>query len=91
MKQIIKRDGRKVEFESSKIEAAIAKALKAAKISGVAQAKTLAKQVEEGFSADYVPTVEEVQDKVEAVLIENGLVHTRIEHPPYAHARRAYF
>ena len=83
MKQIIKRDGRKVEFESSKIEAAIAKALKAAKISGVAQAKTLAKQVEEGFSADYVPTVEEVQDKVEAVLIENGLVRTAKEYILY--------
>ena len=83
MKQIIKRDGRKVEFESSKIRDAISKALKAAKVNDVAQAEVLAKQVEEAFAADYVPTVEEVQDKVEAVLIENGLVRTAKEYILY--------
>lgn len=83
MEQIIKRDGRKVKFERSKISNAITKALKAAKIGNVKQADSLAKQVEESFAPDYIPTVEEVQDKVEAVLIENGLVRTAKEYILY--------
>ena len=83
MKQIIKRDGRKVTFEGAKIKNAISKALKAAKVNDVSQADALAKQVENSFAADYVPTVEEVQDKVEAVLIENGLVRTAKEYILY--------
>lgn len=83
MKQIVKRDGRKVAFEGAKIENAIAKALSAAKVHDVKQAKNLAKQVEDSFAPSYVPTVEEVQDKVEAVLIENGLVRTAKEYILY--------
>ncbi len=83
MEEIVKRDGRKVKFERAKIASAIAKALKAAKISNVKQAESLAEQVEKSFAPDYVPTVEEVQDKVEAVLIENGLVRTAKEYILY--------
>ena len=83
MEQIVKRDGRKVKFERSKIASAITKALKAAKISDVKQASALAEQVEKSFDSDYVPTVEEVQDKVEEVLIENGLVRTAKEYILY--------
>lgn len=83
MEYIVKRDGRKVKFERNKIGAAITKALKAAKISNVKQASALAEQVENSFAPDYVPTVEEVQDKVEAVLIENGLVRTAKEYILY--------
>ena len=83
MKQIVKRDGRKVALEGAKIENAIAKALSAAKVHDVKQAKNLAKQVEDSFAPSYVPTVEEVQDKVEAVLIENGLVRTAKEYILY--------
>lgn len=83
MKQIVKRDGRKVAFEGAKIENAIAKALSAAKVHDIKQAKNLAKQVEDSFAPSYVPTVEEVQDKVEAVLIENGLVRTAKEYILY--------
>ena len=83
MEQIVKRDGRKVKFERSKITAAITKALKAAKISDVKQAAALAEQVEKSFAPEYVPTVEEVQDRVEAVLIENGLVRTAKEYILY--------
>ncbi|MCI8413274.1 MAG: anaerobic ribonucleoside triphosphate reductase [Clostridia bacterium] len=83
MEEIVKRDGRKVKFERAKIASAIAKALKAAKVSNVKQAESLAEQVEKSFAPDYVPTVEEVQDKVEAVLIENGLVRTAKEYILY--------
>ena len=83
MEEIIKRDGRRVKFDISKIAGAIDKALKAANIHDSSRAETLAEQVVEKFSSDYIPTVEEVQDKVEAVLIENGLVRTAKEYILY--------
>ena len=83
MKKIIKRDGRKVEFDSSKIASAISKALKAANITDDERAVALAKQVESSFEQGVVPTVEEIQDKVEAILIENGLVRTAKEYILY--------
>ena len=64
MKKIIKRDGRKVDFDSSKIASAISKALKAANITDDERAVALAKQVESSFEQGVVPTVEEIQDKV---------------------------
>ncbi|MBQ3078502.1 MAG: anaerobic ribonucleoside triphosphate reductase [Clostridia bacterium] len=77
---IIKRDGRKVEFNQTKIADAIQKAFAAsgsAKNRAVAEA--LARQVISRLLADEnigVPTVEEVQDVVERVLIDNGYVRT---------------
>ena len=77
---IIKRDGRKVEFNQEKIADAIAKAFvavgspKSRKIS-----EELAHQVATRVCSDEtigVPTVEEVQDMVERVLLDNGYVHT---------------
>ena len=77
---IIKRDGRKVEFNQDKIADAIAKAFvavgspKSRKIS-----EELAHQVAMRVCSDEtigVPTVEEVQDMVERVLLDNGYVHT---------------
>jgi len=77
---IIKRDGRSVGFELSKITDAIEKAFMA---SGTYQdrsvAEKLAQQVmhklEDG-AIEGVPTVEGVQDLVEAVLAENGFIQT---------------
>lgn len=83
MEQIIKRDGRKVKFDVKKIAAAIKKALKAANIKDNERADALAKQVEDSFAPDYVPTVEEIQDKVEEILIDNGLVRTAKEYILY--------
>ena len=83
MEEIIKRDGRKVKFDISKIAGAIDKALKAANIVDTSRASVLAQQVVDKFPADSVPTVEEVQDQVEAVLIENGLVLTAKEYILY--------
>ena len=57
MEKIIKRDGRKVDFDCSKIAAAISKALKAANIKNDERAVALAKQVEDSFEPNVVPTV----------------------------------
>ena len=77
---IIKRDGRKVEFNKSKITDAIEKAFSA---SGSAKtrevAEELANQVVSRLASDEnigVPTVEAVQDVVERVLIDNFYVRT---------------
>ncbi len=77
---IIKRDGRKVEFNQEKIADAIAKAFvavgspKSRRVS-----EELAQQVANRVCSDEaigVPTVEEVQDVVERVLLDNGYVNT---------------
>ncbi|MBR4236205.1 MAG: anaerobic ribonucleoside triphosphate reductase [Clostridia bacterium] len=80
IEMIIKRDGRKVPFNQEKISAAINKAFQAsgsAKTSNVAE--ELARQVVSRINADEsigTPTVEEVQDIVERVLLDNGFVNT---------------
>ncbi|MHA1580271.1 MAG: vitamin B12-dependent ribonucleotide reductase [Candidatus Freyarchaeota archaeon] len=73
--KIRKRDGRIVEFEPVKITNAIHKAFIAVKERDGETAKNLSAQViaiiEDTFK-DRIPTVEEVQDIVEKVLIKNG-------------------
>ena len=77
---IIKRDGRKVPFNEEKISSAINKAFIAsgsAKSTSVAE--ELAHQVVARINSDEkigTPTVEEVQDIVERVLLDNGFVNT---------------
>ena len=70
-----KRDGRIVEFEKEKITNAIFKAAKSVGGEDIELAKALAEQVvaqlEEKFPKE-IPSVEDVQDTVEKVLIENG-------------------
>jgi len=58
MKVIIKRDGRSVKFDESKIVEAINKALLAARITDESLARTLAKQVIASFSEGAAPSVE---------------------------------
>ena len=75
MKSIKKRDGRTVAFDPAKIQAAIMKSFEA---SGSAKGPETAEQLtqrvveelENNESIGSVPTVEEVQDTVERVLIE---------------------
>ena len=74
---IIKRDGRHVPFNLEKISNAIWKALQASGTGDMGQALALAIRVAEEseqkkFKSDY-PTVEEVQDIVERVLIDADL------------------
>ena len=77
---IVKRDGRKVPFTPEKIEEAINKAFEASgSAKGQDTASEIASQVVEQVERDEsidVPTVEQIQDAVEQVLIRNGFVRT---------------
>ena len=78
---IRKRDGRTVEFDQTKIENAILRAFQASSSAkGRETAQALAQQVvqelENNESVSSTPTVEQVQDTVERVLIEKGFVRS---------------
>jgi anaerobic ribonucleoside-triphosphate reductase len=75
---IIKRDGREAPFNLEKISNAINKALRAVESGDEKQALALAAQVakrvdEEKTLSNSMPTVEQIQDMVEQVLIEADL------------------
>ncbi len=77
---IIKRDGRELPFDEDKITQAILKAFHA---SGSAKSEKTAEKLANQVVAELeksesieVPTVEQVQDTVEKILIENGFVRT---------------
>ncbi len=74
--EIRKRDGRVVPFDAEKITDAIVKAARAVGGDNREIAENLTKQVIEELKKSHtnglIPTVEEVQDIVEKVLIENG-------------------
>ena len=77
---IIKRDGRKVSFDPQKITDAIMKAFRASNSAKtIKTAEQLTRQVLDELEKNESigePSVEEVQDTVERVLIENGFVRT---------------
>ena len=78
---IKKRDGRVVPFDLDKIQNAVTKAFEGSgSAKGVETARAISEQVEQELenneSIGSVPTVEEVQDTVERVLIEKGFVRT---------------
>jgi len=78
---IRKRDGRMVEFDQAKIENAILRAFQASSSAkGRETAQALAERVvaelENNESVSSTPTVEQVQDTVERVLIEKGFVRS---------------
>ena len=82
IKQIIKRDGRTVDFDSSKISDAIYKAAEVLGGHDRDTANYLARQVElylVEVCHNETPTVEQIQDAVEKVLIENGHARTAKE------------
>ena len=80
IKQIKKRDGGVVDFDKAKITNAIFKAARAAGGKDKETAERLASLVveilEKNLPKGVVPTVEEVQDMVEKVLIEEGHAKT---------------
>lgn len=77
IKQVKKRDDSIVPFDQDKITIAIFKAVKAIGGSNLERAKYLSDQVVELVEKQYqIPTVEEIQDTVEKVLIENGHAKT---------------
>jgi ribonucleoside-triphosphate reductase len=80
MKFVRKRDGRLEPFDQERITNAIWKAAKAVGGKDREQAKRITDQVtvelKKRFGEDGVPTVEEIQDIVEKMLIENGHART---------------
>ncbi len=80
MRYVRKRDGRLEPFDQNRITNAIWKAAKAVGGRDKELAKRLSDEVvrelEKRFGEDGVPTVEEIQDMVEKVLIENGHART---------------
>ncbi|MBR1528894.1 MAG: anaerobic ribonucleoside triphosphate reductase [Oscillospiraceae bacterium] len=76
---IIKRDGRKVPFNVEKISNAVFRAAQAVGGSDYNEANAVAEEVCricEVQCGDNPPTVEQIQDLVEKVLIERGHAHT---------------
>ena len=73
--KIRKRDGRLTDYDITKIENAIAKAMMSIGDGEIKDCKKMAKITElyimEKFE-DGIPTVEDIQDIVEAVLMKNG-------------------
>ncbi|HEU4483573.1 MAG TPA: adenosylcobalamin-dependent ribonucleoside-diphosphate reductase [Nitrososphaeraceae archaeon] len=93
--QIKKRDGRLVNFDESKIEQAIYKALIATGKPNYQLAKKLVQKVlkkmtlnNTSFDKSVIPSVEDVQDIVESILIEDGLSDTAKAYILYRHERR---
>ena len=76
VKNIIKRDGRKTEFDIQKIENAISKAMNAVGEKEFKTAHKLAcfveEEIDKAFGENKTPTVEEIQDIVEKVLMKKG-------------------
>lgn len=75
MDKIIKRDGRVVDFDLNKIESAIVKAMMSLGEGDVRDAKKLAKLTELELTERFeekLPSVEDIQDIVEKVLMRNG-------------------
>jgi ribonucleoside-diphosphate reductase alpha chain len=94
--QIRKRDGRIVDFGKPKISNAIYKALVATGKPDYHLAETLTdkvieKMVQHGYTSteiSAIPSVEDVQDIVESILIEEGLSDTAKSYILYRHERR---
>ena len=78
--KIRKRDGRTTPFNIQKIADAIYKAALAVGgkdyNSALALAEAVCRELEKEYDGDRIPTVEEVQDTVEKVLVENGHAKT---------------
>src|SRR5919201_1140754 len=89
--KIRKRDGRVVNFEQSKISNAIYKALVVTGKPDYPLAERLAAKVVQKMvqqNEKTIPSVEDVQDMVESILIEEGLSETAKAYILYRHERR---
>jgi ribonucleoside-triphosphate reductase len=87
---IIKRDGRIVPFNIEKISDAIFKAAESCGGTDMGTAASIANEVcclYEQNNPDKIPTVEEIQDLVEKVLIETGHAKTAKAYILYRHER----
>ncbi|MDA3814822.1 MAG: ribonucleoside triphosphate reductase [Patescibacteria group bacterium] len=90
--KIEKRNGQVVDFDVQKIENAIHKALTFTKKGDAGEARTISEKVFEvllrRFSKDETPTVEDIQNIVEEVLIMEGYTDTARSYILYREKRR---
>lgn len=91
--EVKKRDGRVLNFQKDKISNAIYKALIACGRPDHSLADKLAEGVmtrllKQGFSTSSSPSVEDVQDMVESILIDEGLGEIAKSYILYRHERR---
>ena len=91
--EIRKRNGTVTSFNKEKITNAIYKALDATGQRDLNLAEqlsdgVLSKLYQQGFSASYTPSVEDIQDMVEATLIDKGLSEIAKAYILYRHERR---
>ncbi|MCX6996351.1 MAG: ATP cone domain-containing protein [Kiritimatiellaeota bacterium] len=91
IRQIVKRDGQLVDYDRERIATAIFKSASSLGGSDRPLAERLAAEVEQALIATYgagaIPTVEEIQDLVESVLISHGHVRTARAYIIYRHER----
>jgi len=91
IKKIVKRNGRTVRYDRSRIATAILKAMTSTGKGDPARAQALAQEVESALVQTYgpggTPSVEDIQDVVESVLIENRLTRLAREYIIYRHTR----
>jgi len=88
--KIQKRNGSVVTFDENKIANAINKALAAALVPDTNKATDLSKKVVDRLSSNNIenPTVEDIQDIVESILLENGLSEVAKAYIVYRHEHR---
>jgi len=90
--KVQKRDGRIVDFDFARITHAIFKAITATGQGDEAKAKKIADDVSKifyrRFKKDDIPSVEQIQDIIEEVLIMDGLVDTAKSYILYREQRR---
>jgi len=87
--RIVKRDGSVVAYDRTRISNAILKALASVGQPDMKLAETMAGKVEAAILATYgpaaMPSVEDIQDLVESVLMENGLTKVARNYIIYRH------
>jgi ribonucleoside-diphosphate reductase alpha chain len=85
-KKIKKRDGSVVDFDSERIKNAVHKALLAVELGDGEKANDITKEVVKILQDKFIdetPSVEEVQDKVVAVLIQKGYEKVALEYQDF--------
>ncbi|MEM1966165.1 MAG: adenosylcobalamin-dependent ribonucleoside-diphosphate reductase [Candidatus Caldarchaeum sp.] len=89
--KVVKRDGRVVDFDVSRIREAVRKAMAS---QGIVDERKLGKVVDtvvqrlaEKFGAEKIPHVEEIQDVVESSLMDHGLKEVAKAYILYRHER----
>ncbi|NQU40350.1 MAG: response regulator SirA [Lentisphaerae bacterium] len=91
IKSIVKRDGTLVRYRRARVETAIFKATRAIGAPDRAMARAMAVRVEEALASTYcddtAPSVEDIQDVVENVLMANQHIDVARDYIIYRHQR----